>query len=201
MPDSHARLSFGSGTHAVSIFVVGAHIFVLDPAGSVYIYGDKSFEEVHQLRHGERTRLMQFNSTGTLVAACGFASTRVWNVSDGTCIASANNPTRRARPQSMAFLEDDTTLMLGSDDGRVCLWRIADSWTEWEVIAEVDEQHLEGTFVNSPSCMAISPDGNQVALGYRGHPASVWEVQGPNLVGHCSRRDAENAWGEVVQIT
>ncbi|KAL9020140.1 MAG: hypothetical protein Q9185_002597 [Variospora sp. 1 TL-2023] len=199
--DSLARLSFGSGIHANRILAVGAYISVLDPAGNIYIYGEKSFEEVHQLQHGERIRLMQVNSSGTLLAAYGFASTRVWNVAKGKSIASVSNPARSARPQSMNFVGDDTAIMLGSDDGLVRLWRLSESLPEWEIVAELDEQRLEGTFVNSPSCMSISPDGNQVALGYRGHPASVWEVQGPDLVGHCSRRDAENAWGEVIQIT
>ena len=199
--DSLARLSFGSGTHADSIRAAGAYIFVQDPVGKAYVYGEKSFEELHQLQHGERVRLMQVNSNGALLATYGFATTKIWNGSNGKCIASVRNPARSARPQSILFVEDDAALMLGSDDGRVRLWRISESGTEWEVIAELDEQQLEGTFVNSPSCMAISPDGNQVALGYRGHPASVWEVQGPDLVGHCSRRDAENAWGEVIQVT
>ncbi|KAL9039347.1 MAG: hypothetical protein Q9180_002583, partial [Flavoplaca navasiana] len=199
--DSLARLSFSSGIHADRIVAVGAYIFVLDPAGNIYIYGEKSFEEIHQLKHGERIRWMHVNSNGTLLVAYGFNSTSLWDVADGRCIGSVRNPTRSARPQSMNFVEDDTTIMLGSDDGRLRLWRLSEPLPEWKIIAELDEQRLEGTFVNSPSCMSISPDGNQIALGYRGHPASVWEIQGPELIGHCSRRDAENAWGEVIQIT
>ena len=124
--DSLARLSFGSGTHADSISAVGAYITVLDPAGKVYVYGEKSFDELHQLQHGERIRLMQVNSNGTLLVTYGFASTRVWNVSIGKCIASASNPVRSTRPQSMTFVEDDTAIMLGSDDGRVRLWKMSD---------------------------------------------------------------------------
>ena len=50
--------------------------------------------------------------------------------------------------------------------------------------------------------MASSPDGHHVALGYRGHLLTVWEVEGPELVGRWLRifdastqTNAAHAWG------
>ena len=198
--DSLARLSFRSGVYATSIATVGAYIAVLDPAGKVLCYREDTFEESHQIAHGERIRYMKPNYMGTLLATYGYLTTKVFLVSNGKCIASAPNPAKRVRPQTIVFADDDTTLLVGFDDGRLRSLPVSDSSCEWAAAAKFEEQPLEGTIVNSPSCMAISPDGNQVALGYRGYPTTVWEAQGPEFVNYCSRRDAENAWGEVVKL-
>ena len=206
--DSLARLSFGAGSHATAIKAAGGRIAVLNPSGTIIIYYASTCEESRRIKHGERVQRMQFNLPGTLLVTYGYVTTKVWELATGRCVASVQNPADRPRPHTIVMTDDDDQILVGADDRRIRSVSLSTHATAWRVIAEIDEQALEGTVVNSPTCMALSPDGNNVALGYRGHPLSVWEVEGPELVGHCLRvfddstqSNAAHAWGEVVQIS
>lgn len=206
--DSLARLSFGSGIHATSIKAAGGRVAVLSPSGTVIIYYTSTCEESRRIKHGERVPRMQFNLSGTLLVTYGYLTTKVWEVATGRCVASVQNPISRPRPHTIVLTDDDDKVLVGTDDRRIRSLSLSNPATGWHIIADINEQALEGTVVNSPTCMALSPDGNNVALGYRGHPLSVWEVEGPELVGHCLRvfddttqSNVAHAWGEVVQLT
>ena len=206
--DSLARLSFGAGIHATAIKAAGNRIAVLSPSGIVIVYYASTCEESRRIKHGERVQRMQLNLSGTLLVTYGYKTSKVWEVGTGRCVASVHNSPDRPRPHTIVFTADDEQVLAGTDDRRIRSLALGDCATAWQVVAEIDEQALEGTVINSPTCMALSPDGNTVAFGYRGHPLSVWEVAGPELVGHCLRvfddsthSNAAHAWGEVVQLT
>lgn len=206
--DSLARLSFGPGIHVISIKAAGDRIAVMSPSGAVIIYYASTCEENQRIRHRERVLRMQFNLSGTLLVTYGYLTTKVWEVATGRCIASAQNPIDRPRPHTIVFIDDDAQILVGADDHRIRSLSLTDTATTWRSVADINEQALEETVVNSPTCMALSPDGHNVALGYRGHPLSVWEVEGPELVGHCVRvfddstqSNVAHAWGEVTQLT
>ena len=206
--DSLARLSLGAGTHATSIKAAGNRIAILCPTGTIYIYYASTCEEHRRLEHGERVLRMQFNLSGTLLVTYGYRTTKVWEMTVGRCVASVDNPAERPRPHTIIFTDDGDMLLIGTDDRKVRSLSLKTPATAWRIVADIDEQALEGTVVNSPTCMALSPDGNNIALGYRGHPLSVWEIEGPELVGHCLRvfdestqSNVAHAWGEVIQVT
>lgn len=206
--DSLARMSFGSGTHAIAVLAAGGRIAILNPLGVVLVHYASTCEETRRITHGERVLKMYLNSSGTLLVTYGYVTTKVWNVLSGKCVASAPNPRSRPRPHSIVLTEDDDRVLLGFDDRRVRSLRLSEPTKTWEVIAHIDEQPLEGTIVNSPTCMALSRDGHHVALGYRGHPVTVWELEGPELVGRCLRvfdsstqSNASHAWGEVTRLS
>ena len=171
--DSLARLSFGSGMHATAIVAAGGRVAVLSPSGVVLVYYASTCEENRRINHGERVLRMHLNSSGKLLLTYGYITTKAWDVTTGTCVASAPNPTSRPRPHSIILIEDDCQVLLGFDDRRIRLLNLNEPTKTWQVIAHIDEQPLEGTVVNSPTCMAVSPDGQNIALGYRGHPLTV----------------------------
>ena len=206
--DSLARLSFGSGVHATSINAAGGRIAVMSPTGTVIVYYASTCQESRRIMHGERVLRVQFNLSGTLLVTYGYLTTKVWEVTTGRCVASAHNPIDRPRSHTIVMTDDDNQVLVGTDDGKIRSLCLKDPAAVWQVVADIDEQALEGTVVNSPTCMSLSPDGSNVALGYRGHPLSVWEIQGPRFVGHCLRvfndstqSNVAHAWGEVVQLT
>lgn len=206
--DSLARLSFDSGIHATAVMAAGGRVAVLSPSGVVLVYYASTCEENRRIKHGERVLRAHLNSSGTLLVTYGYVTTKVWEVSTGKCVASAPNPRSRPRPHSVVFTEEDDRVLLGFDDRRIRSLNLSEATKSWQVIAHIDEQPLEGTVVNSPTCMAVSPDGHNVALGYRGHPLTVWEVEGPELVGRCLRvfdnstqSNAAHAWGEVTRLS
>ena len=206
--DSLARLSFGYGIHATAIVAAGGRIAVLSPSGVVIIYYASTCEEHRRMRHGERVLRIHLNSAGRTLVTYGYITTKVWEVSTGKCVASAPNPKNRPRPHSIVLTEDDDRILLGFDDHKIRSLSLSHPTKLWQVTAHIEELPLEGTVVNSPTCMALSPDGHNIALGYRGHPLTVWEVEGPALVGRCLRvfdnstqSSATHAWGEVTRLS
>ena len=206
--DSLARLSFGVNIHATWIQTAGGRIAVLSPTGIVLLYYASTCEENRRIKHGERVLKIHLNLAGTLLVTYGYLTTKVWDLPTGRCVLSTPNPVDRPRPHTIIVTEDDDQILVGFDDHKVRSLALGEHSPAWTTIAHIDEQAFEGTIVNSPHCMALSPDGAHIALGYRGHPLCVWEVQGPELVGHCMRvfddttqSHASHAWGKVIHVT
>ena len=206
--DSLARLSFGPGTHAIAIMAAGGRVAVLCPSGEILVYYACTCEENRRIKHGERVLRIHLSSSGRLLVTYGYVTTKLWDLTTGNCVSSTPNPKSRPRPHSIIFTEDDDQILVGFDDRRVRVLNLSEPTLTWQEIAHIDEQPLEGTVVNSPTCMAVSPDGHNIALGYRGHPLTVWEVEGSELVGRCLRvfdnstqSNAAHAWGEVTRLS
>ena len=206
--DSLARLSFGPNVHATSIEAAGGHIAVLSPSGIVILYYASTCAEYRRIQHNERVLRICLNLSSTLLVTYGFLTTKIWDPATGRCITSVQNPVNRPRPHTIVFTEDNRQVLVATDDRKVRALNLDSQDAAWEITAEINEHAFESTFVNSPTCMALSPDGVNVVLGYRGHPVSVWELQGPELVGHCLRvldntvhSNASHSWGEVIHVT
>lgn len=199
--DSLARMSFGFGTYARSILVAGAHIAILVSSGSVVFYDSSIFQEVtaSPITHGERVYRMELNSTGTVLATYGYLTTKIWEVSTGKCKLSVQNIQSRPRPLTMLLANNSNKLLVGTDDRRVRSLNLNETTPTWQLVAELEEPELEGHFLNASSYMALNKDGSLIAVAYRGHPLSAWEIDGPVHIGHCWRKREEIARGEVIE--
>jgi hypothetical protein len=201
--DSLARISLGFGTFTSSITAAGGQIAILASSGSVtsvFIYDSSSFEEVpvSPIKHGERVYRMELNSTGTLLATYGYRKTKVWEVSTGLCKMSVENLENGPRPLAMLFANNNTKLLVGTDDRCVRSLVLTEECPAWQTVAELEEEEIEGHFLNSSSYMALSRDGSLIAVAYRGHPLSAWEIEGPIHIGHCWRKREEVTCGQVI---
>ena len=199
--DSLARLSFGYGSYASSISAAGAQIAILISSGSVVLYDSTTFEEIaaSPINHGERLYRMELNSAGTLLATYGYRTTKLWDVSTGTCRMSVENIVSRPQPLTMLLTNNSSVLLVGADDRSIRSLDLNQTLPTWQLIGELDEPELEGHFLNSSNYMALNKDGNLIAVAYRGHPLSAWETNGPVHIGHCWRRREEVSRGEVIE--
>ncbi|KAG6368892.1 hypothetical protein INS49_003110 [Diaporthe citri] len=188
--DLFARISVGK-SFASSIQAAGPHVAVLAAPGNVHIYEAADFRESKgsPIQHGERVDRVQLNNTASLLVSYGYRTTKVWKVSSGDCVLSVDSVESKTRPLTMLFINNDSTLLVGSDDRRVRSLSIVEEKPEWEIIADLEEFGLEKHFTNSASHMALSPDGTMITVGYRRHPASAWELEGSNHIGYCRRKD------------
>lgn len=200
--DLFARISLGK-SFASSIQAAGPHVAVLAAPGNVHIYDASDFREAKgsPIQHGERVDRVQLNKTASLLASYGYLTTKVWNISTGECISSIDSVESKTRPLCMLFINDDSTLLVGSDDRRVRSLNFREAEPQWEVIADLEEFGLEKHFTNSASHMALSPDGSMIAVGYRRHPASAWELDGSTHIGHCRRKDDASMVRELRELT
>jgi WD40 repeat protein len=213
--DCLVRFTFEEGSVTSSILAAGNSIAILTVGRvtcKVFIYNQSTFEEKLQITHPERVRKMQLNMLGTLLVTYGHRTTRYWDLSTGLCTHTIPNPESTPEPQTLLFTNGGKRLLVGYSDRRVRSINLDESSPRWEIVADIDEEPLEGTFVNSPSCMALSPRGDRIALGYRGHPATLWELtsdKGAVPMGHCMRAldpskprtKAKDSWGEVIELT
>ncbi|KAK8020036.1 hypothetical protein PG990_005174 [Apiospora arundinis] len=205
--DSLARISFTQGSaksiFASSINAAGPHVAVLASKGGIFLHEASDFTEkvASPLQHQERVDRMQLNSTGTLAVTYGYKTTKVWEISTGRCRVTSDSIESKTRPLSLLFIDNDRTILLGTDDRKVRSLSLQDGpEPTWEILAELEEPELEMHFMNSASHMAFNHDGSMVAVGYRRHPLSAWETDGPIHIGHCRRQDDSAVLRELREL-
>ncbi|KAK7710211.1 hypothetical protein SLS64_005795 [Diaporthe eres] len=197
--DSLGQLSLRRDEKATALVTEGKWIAISTDAESmvstVVIYHASTFQQARRLDIGERVRKMQINSLGTLVVTCGIRTTKVWNIAAGTCVTTAASPRSRPRPMTITFSKNDASVLIGTDDRRV--WSMSLSSSESKVVEVIRfmQKSSGGRSVNSPTCMAISPDGQQVCLGYRSSPLAVWET---DLAEEVARQDDLEDVAEIL---
>lgn len=209
--DCLARFSLEQGFMASAVLAAGSRIVILAnirKSSHIIIYNSATFEEQRRITHSERVFSIQVNTLGDLLVSYGYMTTRVWDMATGNCIKVVKNPAKRPRPQTLLFVEKDNTILVGSEDRCVRSFSLNNDSAEYDSKAPIDEQSLEDTMVNFPTCSALSPDGNMIAFGYRGHPVTVWELEPPMLLCQCNialnatdMTIQENTWGEVFRLT
>ncbi|KAI8955156.1 hypothetical protein F4801DRAFT_529818 [Xylaria longipes] len=208
--DCLARFTFDQGAVASSVIAAGSRIAILAnvrASGYVIIYRAATFEEQWRITHPERVFKIQFNDTGALLVTYGYTTTRVWDMTTEECIKVVKNPPRRPRPHTLLFSSDNSAVLVGNEDGCVRSFLLDSTGDEWTTKVQVNEKPLENTYLNLPVCSALSPDGNMIAYGYRGHPATCWELEPPMLLSQCNiileasdMTIQSSTWGEVFQL-
>jgi WD40 repeat protein len=208
--DCLARLSWDRGVLATSVLTAGSRVAILTSVrkkSQIIIYNSITFEEQRRIIHPEHVFRIQVNRIGDKLVSYGYLTTRVWNLATGDCIKLLQNPSKRPRPQTILFSEQDTKIIVGSEDRCIRSFSISEEVAEWKTNPRIDETGLADTILNMPTCSALSPEANMIAFSYRGHPVTVWELEPPYLIGQCNislnHTDMtvhEHTWGEVVQL-
>ncbi|KAI0814572.1 NACHT and WD domain protein [Xylaria sp. FL0064] len=198
--DSLSRLPLPGTKFASSIATAGSHIAILSVSGSVFLYDSSTFEEtsISPVNHHERIYRMELDRAASLLVTYGYRTTKVWETCSGKCKLSVDNLASKPRPLTMLLSNNNKTLLVGFDDRRIRSLNISETAPMWELVADLEEPELEGHFFNSANYMTLSKDGSLMAVAYRGHPLSAWEVDGPIHLGHCWRKREEVSRGEVI---
>ncbi|OTA93838.1 hypothetical protein M434DRAFT_395222 [Hypoxylon sp. CO27-5] len=209
--DCLARFSLAQGVVASSVIAAGSRIALLTvirKLSQIIIYNAATFEEQRRITHLERVLMIQSNRLGDLLVSYGYITTRLWNTTTGECLKIIKNPPKRPRPHSILFDEKRRLALVCFEDRSIRSFSLEEDGPEqWDMHVQIDEQSLDDTTVSFPTVASISPDGNMVAFGYRNHPATVWELEPPMLIGQCniplSANDMTtevNTWGEVFRL-
>lgn len=202
--DCFAHVSLGKSL-ASAVVATGSQAAVLTAPGTVRLFEASDFREAPHspMSHGERVHKIAMNKSATLLVAYGYFTTSIWKISSGQCILSVNSVESKTRPLSMLFIDGDSTLLVGTDDRVIRSISLAHPDPDWTVVAEFEEEEMDGYFVNSASHMALSPDGTMAAVGYRGYPTSAWEIEaGAEAIhiGHCRREDSVAVVRELREL-
>lgn len=191
--DSLARLSFSPDFEASELVAEGELIAVSaeltlpnDSASTIFLYSVHTYQEMRTIAHGERVRKMHINPLGTRMVTIGLKTTKVWDLQSGNCTNIAQNPRFRPRPQTIFLSHEEQTLLVGTDDRRIWSLSLTEYDATFEEILRVTETLATGGFANSSSSMAFSPDGRNLAIGYRQRPMSLWDIESRELIQLCS---------------
>lgn len=196
--DLTARISFGA--HVSRISAASTQLPVLNAKGNVFLYDSADFHEssCSPLQHHERVYMMELNSSATLLATYGYRTVKIWELPSGLCKYTVTNVQSKPRPLAMRFSRNSKTLLVGTDDKKVRSLNLVNPEPSWELTAELEELEMDGHFLNAANYMAVNDELSLIAIAYRGHPLSAWELEGPTHIGHCWRRRDELARGEVI---
>lgn len=189
--DCLARLSLEQGVMASAVHHAGGRIVVLanrQNAGRIFVFNSTTFEEERRILHPEHVFKIVVDSVGENLVSYGYRTTKVWAISDGECIKTVNNPSKRPRPQSILYLDKAKKVLVAGEDRCVRSFDTAGNSTEWKHMVKIDEKSQEETYtiLNAPTCSALSPEGDMIAFGYRGHPVTVWDLGTEGQIGQCN---------------
>jgi WD40 repeat protein len=127
---------------------------------------DRSSAEPVILPHGSVRYAVAFSPDGKLLAAAGQDSLTIWSRESGQFTPAVEKDGNTYR--CVAFSPDGSTLALGSDDGTVHLWDVADAVERTVLRAHVD-------VVRS---IAFSPDGSRLVSSGQDREIVLWDVTG-----------------------
>ena len=201
--DSLARMYLGYGKRSSSIVAAGSQVAILASPGCVFMYEFSTFEEAafSPFTHGEWVYKMELNSTATILATYGYRTLKFWEIATGKCTMSVETLQSRPRPLAMLFTKSNSDFLVGFEDRKVRSVSLKNLPSPtWQLVAELEEDELEGYILNSASYMALNRDGSLVAVAYRGHPLSAWETDGPMHIGHCWRNRDKTSRGEITEL-
>ncbi|KAK6855325.1 NACHT and WD domain protein [Apiospora arundinis] len=176
--DCLARFSIGKDRQGASIKTCSQYLAVADTEGSISIWDSTTFHHLKQLEHGAAVSAMSFSSSGRQIATYGLRNTKVWDIGNGDILKSINNPPDM-RALTLVFTDNDSSLLVGTE--RRCVLKVpitVDSApSAWkEAISLSDVESVEGTYLNAPTVMSVSPDHTKIIAAYRRFPAAVWDL-------------------------
>ena len=189
--DNLAKIDLPNGERALQIACAAQNLAILGSTEAIYIWNTSNFTEICTLMHQEPITHLCFNSKGNTLVSCGLQSTKFWAIPSGELLSSVPNPTF-IKLLAINFTENDSKLMLGSNDCEVRYLRIKDLEAGWQIANSnllKENSKIGGTAVKSPipDLLLFNEDGTQVAASYAGFPLSVWAINGGYCVGRCRR--------------
>ncbi|KAF3010451.1 hypothetical protein E8E14_002400 [Neopestalotiopsis sp. 37M] len=186
--DCVAKFSVGQDCQPTAISCTHGYFGILATDETVNLYHSSTFQEARKFEHPELVLATAFDQEGKHLITCGYRTVRIWELSSGQISRSYDNP-KGVRAMAATFSHDGSSVILCCDDSNLWSHSIDDDETSaWESIhREFREDPSFGGGRGSPICAAFSPEGNQIAMAFRGTPLCVWSVEHGQLIGRCER--------------
>ena len=204
--DRLAKLLVGQDAQALKIRCATKLFAVATSKLTIILWDAQSLEVARTLKHNEHITAMSFSEKEDLFASYGFLTTVLWNTATGQRLFTIDNPVG-ARALVMRFYQVDAALIIGCNDRRIrrlSLTKLEEGWQTLNFHDSRDELVVHGSYQNSPCCMEFSIDTSMVAIGYRGAPLSVWQLEPARMVSQCLKngynQKTSKAWMNVDRV-
>ncbi|KAM7212469.1 hypothetical protein V8F06_012156 [Rhypophila decipiens] len=154
-------------------------------SGAVNIHHQTTCQQIRSLYHGEPVRLLRFDESSHHIVSSGYKYIKMWST-DGEFLWGVENP-RATMLATMDFSEKDGTFLTVDRHGKVNALDIKTGIMSSPSFGD------EPTNKQSPGHGSkqlildadISPDGELLAVGYRGRPPQIWSIGQGVVIGTC----------------
>lgn len=196
--DCLARVSNGSSP-SLHVAVSAQYLAVANdsPNGQIRLWDNVLFQELGSYVAGEPICAILFSPSGRFLACHGLDHTYIWKTEDEKLQTKVKNP-HGERAEAMTFTDQEGSLLIATDYRRVYRLTLANdtnqkehAWIGYDASLMEETSIPEGAFINSPSSLAFSPDGTQLAVAYRSFPLAIWTLEPPSMIARCSRRQPQ----------
>lgn len=168
--DRIACVSVGEDETATTVLAIDAWFITLTSGGKIAIWHTETFERARVIDVGEWVSVVSINKAGSLLATGTTSKYNVWELASGRSILQIDK-TIEARPMAMAFENDDSKLLVGSDDCSIFTYNIGSG----RCIRRCYFTPTSSDYDGCPKVMQLSPDLTEVAMAWRGKPPIVWQ--------------------------
>lgn len=189
--DCLARVTVGVDQLAKNVMCSSGFLAVLSSDGVVTLWNCETFEMVHSLPHNEYVQTFCFSRNGDYIVTCGARSTKIWDVNTAETIRSEEN-LLGVTAAALCFSEDDKTLLIASDNGRIHSLSVSELGG-WQFVSDPpldDGQGNNGLYDNFPTALSFSPDATKIVAIYRRYPMTIWSVKHPKVVRQLKKSDS-----------
>ncbi|KAI0431581.1 hypothetical protein F5Y09DRAFT_187785 [Xylaria sp. FL1042] len=148
--------------------------------GTVMIYDNTTFLQTDTLTHQEYVWGISFSEDGRLFATGGAKTVRVWNLNSSEQMISFRVP---AVCMSIAFIDDDETLLVVTRNNSIIYWDIANNVSRGEPIDWTEDLLEDDPQLRArvPTLVAFSAEQNLLAIIYRGEDILLWTLDGEQI--------------------
>jgi WD40 repeat protein len=152
--------------------------------GTIALYHTTSFQEYKVLNHGEAVKLLEIKSKTDLIASCGIATIRIWDIRSGQIIHNFQAP-----PRSICLTFDKNFLIVASQKNYLASWNLDNDGAQepdrpWNDSGE----HRNTLLRRPPRAMSISVGHKMLAVAYSGQPITLWDLEADAYYGTCGKK-------------
>ena len=143
-------------------------------SGKVVVYHELTCQETRTLEHHEYVKILQFGTTGKVLASSGLKSICIWDLSSWQEIWRFAIP---SQCMSLALMDDDRILLGALKDNHLMFWELPtrslkDS-VDWTQDLEVESVRA----FRRPIAAAFSMESGLLAVVYRGQDILLWDIE------------------------
>lgn len=143
--------------------------------GLVLVYNSPKMNSNCELIHGERVITVHFSRSGNELATYGPTKTTIWDIPTKQPSQTFSN-TPNTTVLAFAFAHDDCAIFAFSDDNILRKMVLDGTYHDWESIDLGARREPANHWLN-PSCATFDHQKNLLAVGFRGDPIEVWNLQ------------------------
>ncbi|KAJ5989703.1 hypothetical protein N7481_004913 [Penicillium waksmanii] len=164
--------------------------------GLVLMYNYPKTGPACEFVHGERVMGCEFSRSGKRLVTYGPTTTTLWDLSTKKPHQTFNS-TPNTTILASSFGQDDCTILTFSEDHvlrKLLLDGVTHDWTEVDLGAR---SKLANQWLN-PSCATFDHQSRFLAIGFRGDPIEVWDLQSFSCTARLERSSCLQ--NDVIQL-